>query len=79
CYRELGQLDRAEEFLLESLKLKPSNGRAHYDLALGYERMGRKDDAVSHLRQALDTWAPADEAFPWAQRAREKLAELAAS
>ncbi|MEJ2677850.1 MAG: tetratricopeptide repeat protein [Gemmatimonadota bacterium] len=79
CYRELGQLDRAEDLILQTLKLKPSNGRAHYDLALVYERMGRKDDAVSHLRQALDTWAPADEAFPWAQRARAKLAELTAS
>ncbi len=79
CYRKLGQLDRAEDLILQTLKLKPSNGRAHYDLALVYQRMGRKDDAVSHLRQALNTWAAADDGFPWAQRARAKLAELTAS
>lgn len=79
CYRELGQLDRAEDLILQTLKFKPSNGRAHYDLALVYERMGRNDDAVSQLRQALDTWAPADGGFPWAQRARAKLADLTGS
>ncbi|MCG6957264.1 MAG: tetratricopeptide repeat protein [Gemmatimonadetes bacterium] len=79
CYRELGQLDRAEDLILQTLRLKPSNGRAHYDLALVYERMARNGDAVSHLRHALDTWASADEGFPWAQRARAKLEELTAS
>lgn len=76
CYRELGQLDRAEELLRQTLKVEPANGRAHYELALVYERMGRRDDAIAHLRQALDTWAIADADFPWAQRARAKLSEL---
>ena len=79
CYLELGRLDRAEDLILETLALRPSYARAHYDLALVYERMGRAEDAISHLRRALDTWAPADESFPWAQRAKAKLAELEAS
>lgn len=76
CYRELGELGRAEGLILETLKVRPSDGRAHYELALVYEDMGRIDDAVDHLEQALHTWAPADDDFTWAQRASEALARL---
>lgn len=76
CHREMGDLERAESLIRETLRIVPSHGRSHYELALVYESMGRRDDAVRHLEQALETWAPADEEFQWANLAREKLADL---
>ncbi len=76
CHRELGELERAESLILETLKLRPSHGRSHYELALVYEDMGRPADAIAHLKLALETWAIADEDHDLARRAREKLAEL---
>lgn len=76
CYRQMGELGRAEELILETLKVRPTDGRAHYELALVYEDMGRIDDAVAHLEQALETWAPADDDFVWARRARDKVEAL---
>ncbi len=76
CHRELGNLERAESLIRETLAVVPSNGRAHYELALVYQRMNRRSDAVAHLERALETWAPADEDYVWAARARARLAEL---
>jgi tetratricopeptide (TPR) repeat protein/tRNA A-37 threonylcarbamoyl transferase component Bud32 len=76
AYRELGELDRAEELMLEAQRVCPASPRTHYELALVYADMGRQDDAVASLRRALDVWSEADPHYLWARRARHKVAEL---
>jgi tetratricopeptide (TPR) repeat protein len=78
CHRELGELKRAEELIRETLAARPSDPRAHFELGLTYDRMKRRDDAVRHLRSALEAWAPADPSHKWAGQAREKLTQLGA-
>ncbi|MEJ2502683.1 MAG: tetratricopeptide repeat protein [Gemmatimonadota bacterium] len=73
CQREVGRLEEAEASLLATLRSIPAHGRTHYELALVYEAMGRPADAARHLESALAVWEPADEAFEWAARARERL------
>jgi len=76
AYRGLGELERAEELMLEAQRVSPASARTHYELALVYAEMGRHDDAVASLRRALEVWAEADPHYVWARRARDKLAEL---
>jgi tetratricopeptide (TPR) repeat protein/tRNA A-37 threonylcarbamoyl transferase component Bud32 len=76
AYRGLGELERAEQLMLEAQRVSPASGLTHYQLALVYADMGRRDDAVASLRRALDVWSAADPNYVWARRAREKLAEL---
>lgn len=75
-YRAMGNLEAAERHLKATLTAQPSNGRANYELALLYIQRGRRADAMRHLERATDTWAAADEAYPYARLAREKLAEF---
>ncbi|NGX17171.1 tetratricopeptide repeat protein [Wenzhouxiangella sp. XN24] len=75
-YRAKGDLEAAERHLRETLTAQPSNGRANYELALVHEARGRNAKAIEHLERAMDTWAPADEAYAYPARARQKLAEL---
>jgi tetratricopeptide (TPR) repeat protein len=76
CYREMGELDRAEELIIQTLSARPSHAQARVELAKVYERMGRLDDAIAQVEQALVTWAPADPEYRPAQEARELLAGL---
>jgi tetratricopeptide (TPR) repeat protein/tRNA A-37 threonylcarbamoyl transferase component Bud32 len=76
AYRELGELERAEQLMLEAQRVSPASPRTHYELALVYAAMGRRDDAVASLRRALEVWSEADPQYVWARRARDKLAEL---
>lgn len=77
-YRAMGELAAAERYLQETLTAQPSNGRANYELALVYAERGRRADAIRHLERAMTTWEPADETYPYARLAREKLADLQA-
>ncbi len=76
AYRGLGELDRAEQLMLEAQRVSPASPLTHYQLALVYVDMGRRDDAVASLRRALEVWSEADPQFIWARRVRDKLAEL---
>jgi tetratricopeptide (TPR) repeat protein/tRNA A-37 threonylcarbamoyl transferase component Bud32 len=76
AYRGLGELERAEQLILEAQRVSPASPRTHYELALVYAEMGRHDDAVASLRRALEVWSNADPHYVWARRARDKLAEL---
>jgi len=76
CYRKLGKLKKAEEVLKRGLKYWPNIPKAHYELALVYGDMGKKDKAIEHLNKALYVWAEADTDYVPAKKAREKLAEL---
>jgi len=42
------------DFLLNMLAKKPDDARAHFGLAVEYERLGRWDEVVSHLERYLD-------------------------
>jgi tetratricopeptide (TPR) repeat protein len=50
---ESEQLDEAEHALLDALKALPTSGRAHYLLALTYQRQGRRAEALRELQAAL--------------------------
>ena len=76
CYRKLGELDAAEEHLLQSLKVAPFSPTIHYQLALVFADRGERDQAVRHLETALEVWKDADPVFKPAREAREKLDEL---
>ena len=76
CYRELGELDAAEEHLLRSLMVSPFSPTIHYQLALVFADRGERDQALQHLETALEVWKDADPAFKPAREAREKLDEL---
>jgi len=75
-YNRLGNFKKAENRLKEYLKRVPFRPDAHYELALVYADMGKKDKAIEHLNKALFVWAEADTDYVPAKRAREKLAEL---
>ena len=76
CYRNLGELDKASEFLDKRLQQRPLDPAAHYELALVYSDRGDTDRAREHLQSALVVWENADSVFKPAREAREKLAEL---
>jgi len=78
-YNRLGNLKKAENQLKGYLKRVPFRPDAHYELALVYADMGKKDKAIEHLNKALYVWAEADTDYVPAKRAREKLAELQAT
>jgi tetratricopeptide (TPR) repeat protein len=50
---ESEQLDEAEHALLDALTALPTSGRAHYLLALTYQRQGRRAEALRELQAAL--------------------------
>jgi len=75
-YNRLGNLKKAENTLQAYLKRVPFRPDAHYEIALVYADMGKKDKAIEHLNKALWVWAEADTDYIPAKKAREKLAEL---
>ncbi|MBI4409426.1 MAG: tetratricopeptide repeat protein [Gemmatimonadetes bacterium] len=79
CYRELGQVKKAEELFAKTLKVLPAHPRTHYELALLYAKTGDRARALQHLNRALEVWKDADPSFKWAQEARKKLVELQAA
>ncbi len=77
-YRELGELDKATEYVERRLKQRPLDPSAHYEMALVVSERGDADRAREHLQSALVAWENADSVFKPAREAREKLAELGA-
>lgn len=49
------ELDKATEFLNQSILMKPDFAPAHYNLGLVYERQGKIPDAIVKLEQVLQT------------------------
>ncbi|MBT8397237.1 MAG: tetratricopeptide repeat protein, partial [Gemmatimonadetes bacterium] len=74
CYRELGEYDRAIEYIHESLVYYPNGPRTNLQMALTYEAMGRNEEARAHLKKTLIWYADAGPQHPRARLARE-LAE----
>jgi len=75
CYGKLNELKKAEASLQATLVFEPFFPNAHYELALAYHEMGKKEKALKHLNTALKVWEEADAEYKPAQKAREKLAE----
>lgn len=65
------RLDEAEQFLVQGLRINPLDSRLHMDMGEVYRRIGRIDDALVHLRRAL-------ELDPESQTARARLKLLVA-
>ena len=76
AYRGLRDFRKAEETLNEARRIRPADPRTFYEIALLDEARGRRADAITNLRAALEIWADADPSYKWARRAREKLTEL---
>ena len=74
-YRKLKEFKVAEETLQKALKLEPFEPRVHYELALVYWEQDEKEQAMGHLKTALNVWEEADPGFKLAKKAREKLAD----
>ena len=74
-YRELGEFEKAEEYLQKTIKILPFEPLSHYEIALVYWDMGKKEKALEHLKKALDVWEEADPEYKPAKKARDKLAE----
>jgi tetratricopeptide (TPR) repeat protein len=67
-----GRHEEALGYLMRALEQKPRMFCIHYHLAATYLALGRKEDAVRHLRAQIETAPKADET----RRAREALERL---
>ena len=75
CYRNLRDFKKAEEYMRKALKFRPFRPKVHYETALVYWDLGKKEKGLEHLQSALYVWEDADTEYKPAKRAREKLAE----
>ncbi len=76
CYRHLGDLNKAEEFLQNTLSILPYYPQAHYQLALTYQQMGKPSLALEHLETVQFIWQNADSSYTPALNARQLFLEL---
>jgi serine/threonine protein kinase len=67
---------QAEAAILSGLSQEPSQPFLYAMLGLTYKDMGRRDDALLHLRKAMDIWKDADPDFKPAKDPRRALADL---
>ena len=51
--RQLNNLEEAEKFLLEAVKLNPKSARSFYELGKTYEARGDIEKAATAYRKAL--------------------------
>ncbi len=58
CLTRLDRLDDAEKLLNELLETEPGLWKAQYNLGVVLQRLGKVDDAISHLNMALAGEAP---------------------
>jgi tetratricopeptide (TPR) repeat protein len=63
---------------MDVLRVMPADAKVRFELALVYEDMGRRADAIEQLETAVDIWKNADADYIPAQEARAKLEELKA-
>lgn len=52
-YLNKEEYSKAEEFFLKALKIDPENPETHYNIAVTYYRMGKKQDALKHYESFL--------------------------
>ncbi len=76
CQSRLGELEKAEATFQRLLESVPADAKVRYELALVYEGLGRRANAIEQLRIATDVWKNADPDYIPAQEARTKLREL---
>ena len=53
-YYELKEYDKAEEFLLKTIKLDADYAKAHESIAKMYNELGRYEDAIPHLQKLAE-------------------------
>ena len=84
AFLQLGAPDKAVS-LLEKALTKFSADRAfnaigsvkaHYELGMAYEKLGRKDNALREYEEFLDIWKNADPGLPEVGDARQRLERL---
>ncbi|HVN92932.1 MAG TPA: tetratricopeptide repeat protein [Terracidiphilus sp.] len=71
----LDELERIEESIaayLQAVTLAPHYADAHYNLALAYERVGQRRNALRHWR----AYTKLDNRGPWAEHARGQIRKL---
>jgi len=71
----MGRLEEAEAETRETLRLWPSSGWAHLQMAQILMERGDRSATVEHLESALGTWGTADPTYQPAQEARELLGQ----
>lgn len=76
CYRKLKQYGEAEEILLTSLKREPFSPKLNVELALLYQDMNEKENALKHIKIAIDIWKDADQNYKQAIEAKKLLEQL---
>ena len=69
AYLQSGMLTEAEEILRQAVALAPNHPSIRYHLGVAQYRLGRKAEAASELRRALQICG----SFPEASKAREIL------
>jgi tetratricopeptide (TPR) repeat protein len=60
---EKGQLPEALAEWRNAVELDPEDGRAHYNLALTYDRMARAEDAIREYRRSIEISPTNDSAY----------------
>ena len=78
CYRKLGKLNEAEEYIQKCLEMRPAYGMINYEAALIYLTKGDTTRALEYLETANEVWKDADADFEMAEEARKKLEALRA-
>ncbi len=73
CYRTMGQTQKAIEEAQTTLKVRPFDPRANYEIALDYLAANDQAKALEHLRRAVEIWKNADPSYSLAAEARAKL------
>jgi tetratricopeptide (TPR) repeat protein len=74
CYRETGRYGEAATALGQSYSRLPADGRVLYQLALLYQAMGDRPEAMRYLNGAVHVWRNADPDHAPAARAKATLA-----
>lgn len=75
CYRKLTEFNEALEYFQKIVTILPFDPETHYELALLYNDMGKKEKALEHLNISLEVWKDADPEYIAVRKAREKMRE----
>ncbi len=76
AHRMAGRLDEAAMVHEEMLRVYGGHFLSHFDLAVIYEEMGRKDEAEREYRTFLRAWAEADDGLSQVEDAKRRLEAL---
>ncbi|GLI53398.1 tetratricopeptide repeat protein [Thermodesulfovibrio yellowstonii] len=53
-YLNKGEYEKAEQFFLQALERDPENPETHYNIAVTYYRLNKKNDALKHYEAFID-------------------------